>query len=95
MKIATWNVNSVRARLANIVHWIEEFSPDVLLLQEIKTVTETFPNLEFEELGGTIHYPLPMKQHYSCGFQGYQNELSDRRQILVRRPPRMAPSTTN
>ena len=30
MKIATWNVNSVRARLANIVHWIEEFSPDVI-----------------------------------------------------------------
>ena len=53
MKIATWNVNSVRARLANVVHWIEEFSPDVLLLQEIKTVAETFPNLEFEELGYT------------------------------------------
>ncbi|MEH6631967.1 MAG: exodeoxyribonuclease III [Halopseudomonas aestusnigri] len=51
VKIATWNVNSVNKRLPNILDWIKTASPDVLLLQELKTVSEKFPYLEFEELG--------------------------------------------
>ena len=39
-KIATWNVNSVRARLPRVLEWLAEFSPDVALLQEIKVVDE-------------------------------------------------------
>ena len=49
--IASWNVNSIKARLPNILSWLESASPDVALLQEIKTVEENFPRLEIEALG--------------------------------------------
>lgn len=51
MRIATWNVNSVKARLESVRAWIKETSPDVICLQEIKTTTETFPAATFEDLG--------------------------------------------
>lgn len=50
-KIATWNVNSVKARLPNVLEWLAEARPDVLLLQEIKCQDEGFPFLEFEAAG--------------------------------------------
>ena len=50
MKIISWNVNSVRARLENIKNYIKDTAPDVLLLQEIKTQNENFPNDEFKKL---------------------------------------------
>jgi len=55
MKIATWNVNSLRARLQRVLEWIDEAAPDVLLMQEIKTVAETFPSQPFEERGYALH----------------------------------------
>jgi exodeoxyribonuclease-3 len=51
MKIATWNVNSIRARLEAAVAWLKEAQPDVLCMQEIKTTDETFPADAFEALG--------------------------------------------
>lgn len=51
MKIATWNVNSIKARLPRVLEWLREAAPDIVLLQEIKTETEAFPSLEIEELG--------------------------------------------
>ena len=51
MKISSWNVNSVRARIKNINDYIKDSSPDVLFLQEIKTQNENFPNDEFRKLG--------------------------------------------
>jgi len=51
MRIATWNVNSVNARLETVVRWFEEASPDVACLQEIKCVDEKFPAEAFERLG--------------------------------------------
>ena len=51
MKIATWNVNSIRARLPNVLDWIDTAAPDVALLQEIKTVADSFPTAPFEERG--------------------------------------------
>ena len=51
MKIATWNVNSLRARLPNVIAWLEEAQPDVLCLQEIKTQESGFPQLELQGLG--------------------------------------------
>ena len=51
IKIATWNVNSVKARLPNVLAWLKEFAPDVVLLQETKCVDDAFPRLEFEDLG--------------------------------------------
>ncbi len=51
MKIATWNVNSVKARLEAAIAWLKEASPDVVCFQEIKTTDDAFPRLEFEDLG--------------------------------------------
>ena len=51
MKIISWNVNSVRARIENIKNYIKDSDPDVLLLQEIKTQNENFPNDELKNLG--------------------------------------------
>lgn len=51
MKIATWNVNSIKARLPNVLDWLKTASPDVVLMQEIKTVDDGFPRLEIEGLG--------------------------------------------
>jgi exodeoxyribonuclease-3 len=51
MKIATWNVNSIRQRLGHVKDWLAAAQPDVLALQEIKCVTGDFPAAEFEALG--------------------------------------------
>ena len=51
MKIATWNINGVRARFETVVGWLAEKAPDVALLQEIKCVDEAFPREEIERLG--------------------------------------------
>lgn len=51
MKVATWNVNSIRRRMGHVKDWLEAESPDVLALQEIKVLTEDFPAAEFEALG--------------------------------------------
>ncbi len=51
MRIATWNVNSVRARLPNVTAWLAASRPDVLLMQEIKCETESFPVMEFQMAG--------------------------------------------
>src|SRR4029077_9873806 len=51
MRIATWNVNSVRARLERLTAWLSESRPDVVLLQETKCVDEQFPREPLEELG--------------------------------------------
>lgn len=54
MKIATFNINGIKARLPRLLEWLEEFSPDVACLQEIKSVDENFPRLEIEALGYTV-----------------------------------------
>ena len=43
MRIATWNINGVKARIDNLLHWLKEAAPDVVCLQEIKRVDEAFP----------------------------------------------------
>jgi exodeoxyribonuclease-3 len=54
MRIATWNVNSINARLPTVLGWFEEAKPDVACLQEIKCVDEKFPTEEFERLGYNV-----------------------------------------
>ena len=54
MLIATWNVNSVRTRLDQIIYWINQVHPDILCLQETKVVDEDFPSQPFEELGYSV-----------------------------------------
>ncbi len=51
MKIVTWNVNSIAARLPLVTQWVKDNRPDVLCLQEIKCVDEKFPTAAFTELG--------------------------------------------
>ena len=58
MKIATWNIISIKVRLPAVMQYLEETSPDVLALQETKAIDENFPKEEIEKLG------------YSCIFSG-------------------------
>lgn len=51
MKIATWNVNSVNARLPHLTKWLDEADPDVVCLQETKCVDEGFPYQEIHDAG--------------------------------------------
>ncbi|MEM1045713.1 MAG: exodeoxyribonuclease III [Pseudomonadota bacterium] len=64
MKIATWNINGVKARIDNVLAWLKEAEPDIACLQEIKSVTEAFPTAAFEDLG----YNLAV--HGQKGFNG-------------------------
>jgi exodeoxyribonuclease-3 len=61
MKIATWNVNSIKARLEPALAWLKDANPDVVCLQEIKTVDENFPREPFEALG------------YNCAVHGQKS----------------------
>ena len=51
MKIATWNVNSVKVREARVVGWLREHAPDALCLQELKTADEAYPDDAIREAG--------------------------------------------
>mgnify|MGYP000176085169 CR=1 FL=1 len=51
MKIATFNINGIKARLQALLDWLDEAAPDVVVLQEIKSVDETFPRDPFEDRG--------------------------------------------
>jgi len=51
MKIASWNVNSVRARIINVLDYLKKDKPDILFLQEIKTENINFPTDEFKKIG--------------------------------------------
>ena len=64
MKIATFNINGIRARLPALLEWLREASPDVAALQEIKCEDHGFPRLEIEELGYNV------ETHGQKGFNG-------------------------
>ncbi len=52
--IATWNVNSIKARLPNVLDWLGSASPDIALLQEIKCEASGFPREAVEDLGYNV-----------------------------------------
>ncbi len=54
MKIATWNVNSIKARLDNAISWLNEAKPDIACLQELKCEDAAFPAQAFEDLGYNV-----------------------------------------
>jgi exodeoxyribonuclease-3 len=54
MKLVSWNINSVRARLGQLLEWLEREEPDVVCLQETKVTDNDFPRLEIESMGYTI-----------------------------------------
>lgn len=64
MKIATFNVNGIKARIQALIDWLDEAAPDVVLLQEIKSVDEGFPREIFEERGYSV------ETHGQKGFNG-------------------------
>lgn len=55
MKVVTWNVNSIRSRLEQVVNWLEQKEVDVLCLQETKVVDAEFPRSQIEQLGYHIY----------------------------------------
>ena len=55
MKISSWNVNSVRARIINILNYLKYSNPEILMLQEIKTEEKNFPINDFKKLGYESH----------------------------------------
>lgn len=73
MIVATWNVNSVRARLDHVMRYLDRFRPDVLCLQELKVTEEDFPHQAIEQQG----------YHVSMAGQKTYNGVA----ILARRPP--------
>ena len=81
VSIATWNINSVRLRIDQVVRLLEQERPDVLCLQEIKCREEQFPHAPFEALGYThrvVH-----------GQKGYHGVAT-----VSRVPMRRSPATT-
>ena len=64
MKIVTWNINGIKARVETAAGWLERERPDVVCLQEIKSVDEGFPGAVFEELGYKV------ATHGQKGFNG-------------------------
>jgi exodeoxyribonuclease III len=64
LKIATWNINGVKARIDNLLHWLRDSAPDIVCLQEIKSVDENFPRMEIEALGYHV------ETHGQKGFNG-------------------------
>ena len=54
MRIATWNVNSIKQRMDSALTWLKEREPDVVCLQETKCVDDAFPRLEFESAGYNV-----------------------------------------
>ncbi len=67
MKIISWNVNSVRARIENILQYIKDSNPDILFLQEIKTQNENFPSETFKE-NGYNSYVFGQKSYNGVAF---------------------------
>lgn len=64
MKIATFNINGIKARIGALTDWLNESQPDVALLQEIKSVDENFPREHFEDMGYIV------ETHGQKGFNG-------------------------
>jgi len=72
VRIATWNINGVKARQESLTRWLGESAPDVVCLQEIKSLDENFPADEVERLGYNV------ATHGQKGFNGVA--------ILAKRP---------
>ena len=64
MRIATWNINGVKARIDNLLVWLKETAPDVVCLQEIKSVDEAFPSDVLADAGYNVAV------HGQKGFNG-------------------------
>jgi len=78
MRIATWNVNSIRQRLPHLLRWLEERRPDIVCLQELKCEDEAFPRLEVEASGYHV------ETHGQRAFNGVAILSRDRAEDITR-----------
>ena len=81
MRLATWNINGVRARIEGLTAWLRETNPDVVCLQEIKTLDEGFPAAEIEALGYSVAV------HGQKGFNGVALLAKGRVEDVTRKLP--------
>ena len=74
MRLATWNVNSVKARLPRLLEWLAETEPDIVCLQETKCAAASFPAAEVGELGyagrGARRWPVERRGAAVAGRPG-------------------------
>lgn len=89
MKIATWNVNSIRTRQQIVTDWLQQYQVDVLCLQETKVQDPDFPRAAFEDLGYNVYisgqksyngvaiFSLKSLDDVSCGFAPLIGEVGD------------------
>ena len=54
LKIASFNVNGIKARIITLLRWLKETKPDIVILQEFKSTNEAFPKGEIEDLGYNV-----------------------------------------
>lgn len=96
LTFATWNINSIRARLSLLLTWLKEKNPDVVLLQEIKTIEGTFPSEEIENLnynialygqktynGVAILSKFPIED-VTCGISGFEDEQARYIEVVIK-----------
>ena len=81
MLIATWNINGVKARTDGLLAWLQARSPDIVCLQEIKSVDEAFPRGPIEDLGYHV------ETHGQKGFNGVALLSKERPETIVHRLP--------
>ena len=93
MRIATFNINGIKARMPRLVEWLDETQPDVVCLQELKSSDETMPTKEIEAAGYGFLY------HGQKGFNGVAILARGERPGSIatsrRRPARAAPRSTS
>jgi exodeoxyribonuclease III len=89
LKVATWNVNSIRTRLQIVTDWLQKHQVDVLCLQETKVQDQDFPRSPFEELGYNVYisgqksyngvalFSLNPLKDVSCGFSPIMGEVGE------------------
>lgn len=92
MRIATWNINGIKARLGLLEIWLKQQSPDIVCLQEIKSVDEAFPRAEIEALGYNIEthgqkgwngVAILSKQRFDEVHRGLPGDESDEQARLI------------
>ncbi len=84
MKISSWNVNSVRARITNVLKYLKRFNPDILMLQEIKTEEINFPFNDFKNLGYNSHV-FGQKSYNGVAFVS-KKEIKEINQNFIKDP---------
>ena len=88
MIVSSWNVNSVRARLENIKEYLKKFSPDIVLIQEIKTEDKTYPYDEIKSLGYES-YVFGQKSYNGVAIlsKGKVNNIKNKKTIIIAYEP--------